>query len=136
MKNDMKSMYKLFVAIALSTSLLMVAASASAQVLVGYQQRIFEKWGDGSGVGGIDDGAVLRRLTMNPTATVDNPRRQPVRTTVPTSPSTGPDRHGLELLRLRHARRPRRRGPAWYGFYNSASGGVTLKQGRFVRSAR
>ncbi|MCA9503791.1 MAG: hypothetical protein H6748_03600 [Spirochaetaceae bacterium] len=124
-------MYKLFVAIALSTSLLMVAASASAQVLVGYQQRIFEKWGDGSGVGGIDVVPCCDVTPMNPTATVDNRvagqnngpyfAEHKVRTAMVSN------FYGFGTPGALNGD-----GPAWYGFYNSASGGVTLKQGRFT----
>ena len=127
----MKSMYKLFVAIALSTSLLMVAASASAQVLVGYQQRIFEKWGDGSGVGCIDVVPCCDVTPMNPTATVDNRvagqnngpyfAEHKVRTAMVSN------FYGFGTPGALNGD-----GPAWYGFYNSASGGVTLKQGRFT----
>lgn len=84
------------------------AASASAQVLVGYQQRFFEKYGDGSTSGD----SVPCCTAMG---TFD------VRT-------TGANM-GAYLAEFKRRQRN------WYGFYRPGTGGVTLKQGAFTSKA-
>lgn len=58
-----------FVLLYVASALTLLAGMASAQVVVGLQQRFFQKWGDGST--GPDSVPCCFVTSMNPTATVD-----------------------------------------------------------------
>ena len=109
---------KLFV-LALASCLMLGAASASAQVLVGYQQRFFEKYGDGStsadsipcctAMGTFDQRTTGQNMGAyfaeykNKTAMVGN------------------------LFGFGTPAALNGKGPKWYGNYRPGTGGVTIK---------
>ena len=99
---------KLFV-LALASCLMLGAASASAQVLVGYQQRFFEKYGDGS-----------TSADSIPCCTAMGTFDQ----------RTTGQNMGAYFAEFKN------RTQNWYGFYRPATGGVTLKQGAFTSMAQ
>jgi PEP-CTERM motif len=97
----------------------LAAFSASAQVLVGYQQRFFEKYGDGSTSGdSVPCCITIPATSMMATsimATFD-------------SRTTGANM-GAYFAEFKN------RTQNWYGVYNGGTGGVTLKQGAFTSMA-
>jgi hypothetical protein len=106
------------IVLALTSCLILSAFSASAQVLVGYQQRFFEKYGDGST--GPDSFPCCTAMgTFDQRTTGQNMGAYLAEFKIRTATS----------MRLGGA------GPKWYGFYRPLTGGVTLKQGRFVTDA-
>ena len=114
--------------LALAMAILLATASASAQVLVGFNQRFFEKWGDGStGPGSVPCCAVT---AMNATPTVD------VRTTGQNNGAYFAEFNNKtamvgNLFGFGTPAALNGPGPAWYGTYN-ATGGVTLQSGAYI----
>jgi hypothetical protein len=94
--------------VALTSCLMLSTFSASAQVLVGYQQRFFEKYGDGS----------------------SNSDSVPCCTAAGTfDQRTTGQNMGAYFAEFKRRQRN------WYGFYRPQTGGVTLKQGAFTSRA-
>ena len=98
---------KLFV-LAVTSCMVLGATSASAQVLVGYQQRFFEKYGDGS-TSGDSIPCCTAMGTFDQRTTGQN--------------------MGAYFAEFKRRQRN------WYGFYRPATGGVTMKQGAFTSMA-
>jgi hypothetical protein len=109
---------KLLITSLLITTLVLAAFSASAQVLVGYQQRFFEKYGDGStGPESFPCCATVPATSMM--------------ASVPATFDTRTTGANMGAYFAEFKRRQRN----WYGFYNGGTGGVTLKQGAFTSMA-
>ena len=85
------------------------AAAASAQILVGYQQRFFEKYNGLSVIAGDSVPCCTAMGTFD-------------------QRTTGPNM-GAYFAEFRRRQRN------WYGFYRPQTGGVTLKQGAFTTRA-
>ncbi len=105
----MKTRTRFMTAVVSCLSMLMmsgwVASPASAQVLVGYQQRFFEKFGDGSTSGD----------------------------SVPCCTAMGTyDQRTTGQNMGAYFAEYKLRTQNWYGFYQPGTGGVTLKQGQFT----
>lgn len=124
---------RLFVS-ALAAIVVMSAASASAQVLVGFQQRFFEKFGDGSGVGGPDVVPCCDITAMNPTPTFDartsGANNGPYLAEFKNKTAMVGNLYGFGTPAALNGD-----GPDWYGFYNTGTSGVTLKAGRYTTNA-
>lgn len=116
-------------ALALATSLVLAASAASAQVLVGMQQRFFEKFGDGST--GPDSVPCCFVTPMNPTPTVDN---RTIGQNMGAYFAEFKNKTAMvgNLFGFGTPAVLNGDGPAWYGVYNAGSGGVTLKAGRYT----
>lgn len=120
-----------WMALMLVGALVLGAASASAQVLVGFQQRFFEKYGDGST--SLDSVPCCNTTPMNPAATIDNRKigqnmgayfAEFKNKTAMAGNLFG---FGTPAVLNGHGR-------PWYGFYR-ATGGVTLMRGRYTTMA-
>jgi hypothetical protein len=119
---------KLFV-LTLASVVMLGAASASAQVLVGAQQRFFEKFGDGST--GPDSVPCCFVTPMNPVPTVDN------RTIGQNMGAYFAEFKNKTVMvgNLFGFGTPavlNGDGPDWYAVYQPGTGGVTLKAGRYT----
>jgi len=119
-------------ALALACGLMLGAASASAQVLVGFQQRFYEKYGDGST--GPDSVPCCFVTPMNPVATVDN---RTIGQNMGAYFAEFKNKTAMvgNLFGFGTPAALNGRGPAWYGFYRPATGGVTLKAGQYTTMA-
>lgn len=118
--------------LAMASLVLFGAASASAQgQLVGYQQRFFEKYGDGSTSGDSDPccgpgGTFSQRQTGGPNNT-DGAYFAEFKNALANEPFIF---NGMSVVP-----NPNNRPNNWYGFYQPGTGGVTLKRGRFTSTA-
>ena len=119
---------KSFLVIWLSAWML-VAGSASAQVLVGHQQRFFEKYGDGST--GPDSVPCCFITPMNPVPTVDN---RTIGQNMGAYFAEYKNKTAMvgNLFGFGTPAALNGDGPAWYGFYRPGTGGVTLKAGQYT----
>lgn len=123
----MMSGKKLFV-LGLTTSLLLAASTASA-VVVGLQQRMFEKYGDGST--GPDSVPCCFITPMNPVPTIDartigqNMGAYFAEFKLKTAMVGNLFGFGTPAV-LNGKGRP------WYGIYNAGTGGVTIRHGRYT----
>ncbi|MEZ4279804.1 MAG: hypothetical protein R3F21_09355 [Myxococcota bacterium] len=104
------------------------AASASAQVLVGAQQRFFEKWGDGST--GPDSVPCCFVTPMNATPTVDN---RTIGQNMGAYFAEYKNKTAMvgNLFGFGTPAALNGDGPQWYGIYQPGTGGVTIKAGRY-----
>jgi hypothetical protein len=108
---------------------LLGATSASAQVLVGFQQRFFEKWGDGST--GPDSVPCCFVTPMNATPTVDN---RTIGQNMGAYFAEYKNKTAMvgNLFGFGTPAALNGDGPQWYGFYQPGTGGVTIKAGRYT----
>jgi hypothetical protein len=121
---------KLFV-LTLMLSLVLGAGAASAQVLVGFQQRFYEKFGDGST--GPDSVPCCFVTPMNPVPTVD---ARTIGQNMGAYFAEYKNKTAMvgNLFGFGTPAVLNGKGPKWYGNYN-ATGGVTLKHGRYTTMA-
>ena len=124
-----------FFVVAVTLCLTLGAVSASAQVFVGYQQRFFEKYGDGST--GPDSSPCCNVTPMNPVATFDARRTGGALNTVGAylaefkrKTAMAGNQFGFGTPAVLNGK-----GPKWYGIYKPLTGGVTLKRGRYTSMA-
>jgi hypothetical protein len=126
----MKRSSKLFVA-ALATLITLGATAASAQQVVSYDQRFFEKWGDGSGVGSPSVVPCCDITSMNPTPTFDartaGGNNGPYFAEYPNKTAMVGNLYGFGTPAALSGD-----GPSWYGGYNASNGGVTIRPGRYA----
>jgi hypothetical protein len=128
-----KSNYK-FLVLAFTAIMVLGATSASAQTLVGLQQRLFEKFGDGSGVGSPDVVPCCDITPMNPTPTFDartsGGNNGPYFAEFKNKTAMVGNLFGFGTPAALFGD-----GPPWYGFYNAGTGGVTIKAGKYTTNA-
>ncbi|MEZ4278690.1 MAG: hypothetical protein R3F21_03600 [Myxococcota bacterium] len=128
MRSRMRSRKALLVALAGLTGGLAGSSAASAQVLVGLQQRLFQKYSNGRM--GPDVVPCCLATSMNPVPTVDARTEGSLM-----SPhfSEYKNRTAMvgNLLGLGTPAALSGNGPPWYGLYNT-SGGVTIRAGRYT----
>lgn len=119
---------KLFV-LTLASVVMLGAASASAQVLVGAQQRFFEKFGDGST--GPDSVPCCFVTPMNATPTVDN---RTIGQNMGAYFAEFKNKTAMvgNLFGFGTPAVLNGDGPEWYAVYQPGTGGVTLKAGRYT----
>lgn len=115
--------------LALTACLALAASSASAQVVVGLQQRFFEKYGDGST--GPDSVPCCFVTTMNATPTVD---ARTIGQNMGAYFAEFKNKTAMvgNLFGFGTPAVLNGDGPLWYGLYNGATGGVTIKHGRYT----
>jgi hypothetical protein len=120
---------KLFV-LALTTSLVLAASTASA-VVVGLQQRLFEKYGDGST--GPDSVPCCYITPMNATPTIDS---RTIGQNMGAYFAEFKNKTAMvgNLFGFGTPAVLNGKGPLWYGIYNT-TGGVTIKHGRYTTHA-
>ncbi len=125
---------KLFLT-AIATCIALGAASASAQVLVGFQQRFFEKYGDGST--GPDSVPCCQVTGMNPVATIDARRTGGTGNVKGAYFAEFKNKTAMvgNLFGFGTPAALNGKGRPWYGKYNTGTGGVTLNRGRYTSRA-
>lgn len=121
-----------FVLLYVASALTLLAGMASAQVVVGLQQRFFQKWGDGST--GPDSVPCCFVTSMNPTATVD---ARTIGQNMGAYFAEYKNKTAMvgNLFGFGTPAVLNGDGPLWYGIYNPGTGGVTIKQGRYTTAA-
>jgi hypothetical protein len=107
--------------------------SASAQVMVGFRQRFFEKYSDSSA--SLDSVPCCRVTGMNPIATVDNRTIFGGGNVAYFTEYKNKTAMVGNLFGFGTPAALNGKGPKWYGFYRPGTGGVTLKQGRYTSMA-
>ena len=122
---------KLFV-VAFATCVALAAVSASAQVLVGFQQRFFEKYGDGST--GPDSVPCCNVTPMNAVATIDARRTGGTGNVKGAYFAEFKNKTAMvgNLFGFGTPAALNGKGKPWYGKYNPGTGGVTLNRGRYT----
>lgn len=123
--------WKSFLVIGVSWMML-GAVSASAQVVVGFQQRFFEKYGDGST--GPDSVPCCNVTAMNAVPTIDN---RTIGQNMGAYFAEFKNKTAMvgNLFGFGTPAALNGKGRPWYGNYQTGTGGVTLRHGRYTTVA-